>query len=246
MPDDPSTPENERYTGVEKQDDYLFRIEEGGYYGHPNPLRDEYILNGGNPTGANDPNQVDKYPTGTIPEGTYDIAGVYSLGENRSPNGAVEYTSGVFGGNLQGNVLFTEYSGGDDIRWITLDEEGNVSNDNVLRDVDGNVITYVDPLDIIENPATGRLYLVTLNRLTGESQLVRLDPVEPTSTGGGTDMTRVLATIQAEDNDLVVIDDVGEGSQGEVTRSNGSSSSLIETQIRNFQALSTETVFACA
>lgn len=205
VPDDPSTPENERYTNVENQDDYLFRIEEGGYYGHPNPLRDEYILNGGNPTGANDPNQVDKYPTGTIPEGTYDIAGVYSLGENRSPNGAVEYTSGVFGGNLQGNVLFTEYSGGDDVRSITLDANGNVIGDDVLRDPDGNVITYVDPLDIIENPATGQLYLLTLNRGNGQSQIIRLDPAPGGTTGPVDpdpdpvdDLVMVLA-IQAED-----------------------------------------------
>ncbi|BBI48175.1 hypothetical protein HORIV_05960 [Vreelandella olivaria] len=30
VPDDPSTPENERYTNVEKQDDYLFKVVEGG------------------------------------------------------------------------------------------------------------------------------------------------------------------------------------------------------------------------
>ncbi|MDN3523649.1 carbohydrate-binding protein [Halomonas sabkhae] len=202
VPDDPSTPENERYTNVEKQDDYLFKIVEGGYYGHPNPLRDEYILNGGNPTSGTDPNQVTTYPSGIDPEGNYDISGVYSLGENRSPNGAVEYTSGIFGGNLQGNVLFTEYSGGDDVRSVTLDANGNVIGDDVLRDPDGNVISYVDPLDIIENPVTGQLYLLTLNRGNGESQIIRLDPapggvVDP-GPGPGDDLVSLL-TIQAED-----------------------------------------------
>ena len=206
VPDDPSTPENERYTNVEKQDDYLFKVVEGGYYGHPNPLRDEYIMNGGNPTGGTDPNQVDSYPTGTNPEGSYDISGVYSLGENRSPNGAVEYTSGIFGGNLQGNLLFTEYSGGDDVRSITFDANGNVIGDDVLRDPQGNVISYVDPLDIIENPVTGQLYLLTLNRGNGQSQIIRLDPapggiVDPVDPDPepGDDLVSLLV-IQAEDD----------------------------------------------
>ncbi|UZH10620.1 MULTISPECIES: carbohydrate-binding protein [unclassified Halomonas] len=204
VPDDPSTPEDERFLNVEKQDDYLFKVVEGGYYGHPNPLRDEYIMNGGNPTGGSDPNQVDRYPVGTNPEGNYDISGVYSLGENRSPNGAVEYTSGIFGGNLQGNLLFTEYSGGDDVRSITLDANGNVIGDDVLRDPEGNVISYVDPLDIIENPVTGQLYLLTLNRGNGQSQIIRLDPapggvVDPVDPDPGDDLVSLLV-IQAEDN----------------------------------------------
>ncbi|CAM0554349.1 hypothetical protein EHLJMEHL_04445 [Vreelandella titanicae] len=203
VPDDPSTPQNEYVSNVEKQDDYLFTVKEGGYYGHPNPLRDEFILNGGNPTAGNDANQVGNYPAGQDPDPNYDIEGVYSLGENRSPNGVTEYTSGVFGGNLQGSVLFTEYSGGDDIRSITFDAAGNITGDEVLRDVNGNVITYIDPLDIIENPATGQLYLLTLNRNNGQSQIIRLDPapggviVDPEEPD---DELVSLLTIQAEDN----------------------------------------------
>ncbi|MAR70888.1 carbohydrate-binding protein [Halomonas sp.] len=200
VPDDPSTLIDESVTNVAKQDDYLFKVEQGGYYGHPNPLHDEFILNGGNPTRLEDINEVTSYDPGIQPDPNYRLDDAYSLGENRSANGVTEYVSDTFGDAFKGSLLFTEYSGGDDVRWITVNAEGKVIGDDVLRDAEGRVITYTDPLDIIENPATGRLYLVTLNRLTGESQLVRLDPVEPTSTGGGTDMTRVLATIQAEDN----------------------------------------------
>ncbi|MEJ7676434.1 MAG: hypothetical protein WKG06_00845 [Segetibacter sp.] len=47
------------------QKDWLFRIVKGGYYGHPNPLRGEYVMNGGNPTSPIDPAQVTSYPLGT-------------------------------------------------------------------------------------------------------------------------------------------------------------------------------------
>jgi len=206
-PDDPSTAYNEALINVGIEDDWLFKIEEGGYYGHPDSLRDQYILNGGNPTNGDDPNETDEYEVGTQPDSNYRVDDAYSLGTNRSPNGAIEYTSNVFGATLDGSLLFVEYSGGDDIRWISLDEEGNVSSDNVLRDVDGNVIKYVDPLDIIENPLTGQLYLMTLNRSTGESQVIRLNPVpgdivDPGE--GDTDLT-TIATIQAEDDTLAVI-----------------------------------------
>ncbi|MEC8917996.1 MAG: carbohydrate-binding protein [Pseudomonadota bacterium] len=206
-PDDPSTAYNEGLINVGIEDDWLFKVEEGGYYGHPNPMHDEYILNGGNPTAGEDTNETDEYAVGTNPDSNYAIDDVYSLGTNRSPNGAIEYTSNVFGATLDGSLLFVEYSGGDDIRWITLDEEGNVSNDNVLRDVDGNVISYVDPLDIIENPLTGQLYLITLNRSTGESQVVRLDPVpgDIIDPGEGDADLTTIATIQAEDESQAII-----------------------------------------
>ncbi|HEX8770250.1 MAG TPA: Ig-like domain-containing protein, partial [Acidimicrobiales bacterium] len=38
--------------------DFLARIRAGRYYGHPNPSRGQYVLNGGNPTSAVDPFEV--------------------------------------------------------------------------------------------------------------------------------------------------------------------------------------------
>ncbi len=179
-PDDPSTPQDESASNSPKQLDYLFSVQEGGYYGHPNPLRGEYILNGGNPTSGIDPNEVggnSYYAPGTLPDPDYDIASTYSLGFNQSPNGAIEYKGTAFGANLKGALLIAQFSSGDNVRMVLLDENGDVREDDVLRRPDGSVIdSYIDPLDIIENPATGQLYLMTLNRGSGESQLVLLTP----------------------------------------------------------------------
>ncbi|HWK63935.1 MAG TPA: carbohydrate-binding protein [Rhizobiaceae bacterium] len=187
-PNDPTQPGLDTViANSPKQYDYFFNIDEGGYYGHPNVLRDEYILNGGNPTSGLDPNEVvggndgnpgtDGYQVGVDPDPDYDLDGVYNLGYNRSPNGAIEYTGNAFGSNLKGAILFAQFSTGDNVRMIRVDANGNIIGDDVLRRPDGSVINnYIDPLDIIQNPVTGQLYLMTLNRGTGASQLILLTP----------------------------------------------------------------------
>ncbi len=185
VPDNPATGTNESVNGVSRQDDYLFRVVAGDYYGHPNPLRDRFILNGGNPTAGADPNEVTDYAVGINPESDYDLVGSYSVGPNRSPNGAIEYLANPFGGNLQGAVLFCEYSSGNDVRAVTFFGDGTVDQDFVLQRPDGSTITYADPLDITQD-ATGRLYVVTLNRGNGQSQLVRFDPAPGQPQGGDT------------------------------------------------------------
>ncbi len=230
VPDDPRTPANEGRTGVERQDDYLFIIEEGAYSGHPNPLHGHYVLNGGNPTTGDDPNEVNAYGEGNVaPDPDYNPDRAYSLGPNRSPNGAIEYTSNVFGGSLQNALLFTEYSGGNDVRAILFDENGLPSEDFVLVNTDGQVINYYpDPLDIIEG-ADGRLYLLTLNRSNGQSQIVRLDPApggevaDTTADAGGnltllvvdqSDAAAVVFQVNGLDDDIETLTvDFGEGPQ---------------------------------
>lgn len=187
-PQDPTQPGLDTViSNSPKQYDYFFTVEEGKYYGHPNVLRDEYVLNGGNPTAGLDPNEVvggndgngntDGYQTGVQTDENYDLDGVYNLGYNRSPNGAIEYTGNAFGSNLKGAILFAQFSTGDNVRMIRVDADGNIIGDDVLRRPDGSVIDdYIDPLDIIQNPITGQLYLMTLNRGTGASQLILLTP----------------------------------------------------------------------
>ncbi|SDE30434.1 Carbohydrate binding module (family 35) [Paracoccus isoporae] len=207
-PQDPNQPGLD--TTVEnspKQLDFLFTVDEGGYYGHPVTLRGEYVLNGGNPTAGEDPFEVDAnddtngatdgYQVGVQPDPNWDLDGVYSLGFNRSPNGATEYKGDAFGSNLQGAVIFAQFSVGDNVRYINVDADGKIIGDDVLRRPDGSVIdNYIDPLDIIENPVTGQLYLMTLNRGTGASQLILLTPAP----GGATqDLTA------DEDGDLAIV-----------------------------------------
>ena len=189
--DDPRTPGvNEQLSNLDKQYDYLFQVQEGGYYGHPNELLDHYIVNGGaagvqngyaGKAGDNAANTSDggsEYDASVLADPDYDAGGAYSLDFNKSPNGAIEYRSDVFGDNLQGAVLFAQFSQGDNVRVINVDPvTGRVTGDSVLRRPDGTEIDeWTDPLDIIENPATGQLYMVTLNRTTGESKIVLLNP----------------------------------------------------------------------
>jgi hypothetical protein len=91
------------------QKDFLFRVLPGGYYGHPNPKRGEYVMNGGNPTSAIDPAQVDAYPTGTLADANY-RGFAFDFQMNKSPNGVIEYKSASFNGALRGKIMVVRYS----------------------------------------------------------------------------------------------------------------------------------------
>ena len=98
------------------QEDYLYRVQKGGYYGNPNPVRCEWVLNGGNPTAGsgNDPGENPAYPDGTKPDRNW-RGWAYNFQNNQSPNGAIEYKGDNFGGKLKGKLLVVRYSNGDDI-----------------------------------------------------------------------------------------------------------------------------------
>ncbi len=153
------------------QDDFLFRVVQGGYYGHPNALRAEYVLNGGNPTTGADPNQVDAYPVGTKPDRNYRGA-VFDFGKNYSPDGSIQYKGDAFGGKLNGKLLITRYSGGDDVIALTLDAGGNVSAaETGIAGFDG----FSDPVDITEDERSGFLYVAEF----GGQQVTLLKPIAP-------------------------------------------------------------------
>ncbi|MCU7547711.1 Ig-like domain-containing protein [Chitinophagaceae bacterium LB-8] len=151
----PSIPSLAKVKQIEK--DLLFRIHKGGYYGHPNPLRGEYVLNGGNPTDSTDPAQTDDYPVGTLPDANWQ-GFVFDFHNNKSPNGVIEYKSNAFGGALKGKLIIARYST-DDL--ITLSP--CKVRKGILNFVEGSAIEgfsgLVMPLDLIEDTKTGNIYV---------------------------------------------------------------------------------------
>jgi hypothetical protein len=149
---------------IPTQDDFLFDVVEGGYYGHPNPTRGEYVLNGGNPTAGVDPDEVAEsdggvgYPVGTYPDKNWK-GSVFNFSRNRSPDGALEVRSNVFNGGLRGYLLVVEYSAGDDILAIPIPPNGGpIDRRGVVQVAAG----LSNPVDVAEDVTTGNLYVAQL------------------------------------------------------------------------------------
>jgi glucose/arabinose dehydrogenase len=153
------------------QHDFLYRIEKGGYYGHPNPPRNEYVLNGGNPTAAVDPAEVPAYPVGTQPDRNYRHF-AYDFGQNLSPDGIIEYKSNVFGGALKGKLLVTRYSGGKDIIALPVNSDGSIGDG--IRGILG-FTQLVNPIGLVEDTSNGNIYVAEF----GAQRISLLRPLAP-------------------------------------------------------------------
>ncbi len=136
-------------------DDVLLKIEPNHYYGHPNPTRGQYVLNGGNPTDHADPMEVPEYPVGIQPDPKYALP-AFVFGKNFSPNGLIEYKGAQFSGALDGCILVTRYSDGKDVLVLRLNENGDVVE--TIAGIDG-FTGFTDPLDILQDEKTGNLYI---------------------------------------------------------------------------------------
>jgi glucose/arabinose dehydrogenase len=148
--------------------DLLLDIKAGGYYGHPNLTRHEYVLYGGNPTPGVDPFEVTQYPIGVRPDSKW-VMPAYDFGKNVSPNGLTEYKGQAFGGLLDGTILVTRYSGGKDIIVLKPGPDGKIVE--AITGIDG-LTGFSDPLDLTEDENTGNLYVAEY----GGRQLTLLKP----------------------------------------------------------------------
>jgi len=150
---------------VPTQDDYLFDVVLGGYYGHPNPTRGQFVLNGGNPTAGADPDEVAAQPdggvgyaVGVLPDRNWK-GSVYNFSRNRSPDGALESKGPAFGGALKGYLYVVEYSAGDDVLALPIPAGGGpIDRAGVLQIAAG----LSDPVDLTEDVNNGNLYVAQL------------------------------------------------------------------------------------
>jgi N-acetylneuraminic acid mutarotase/glucose/arabinose dehydrogenase len=121
------------------QPDLLNRVVQGGYYGHPNPYRDEVVFKTGSFQG---------FTASTIPPGhpVYQQP-ILNLGTNRSADGIIEYTANNFFGQLKGDLLITNFSQGDNITRVKLSPNGlsAISSSSLVGD-------FKDPLPIAMGP----------------------------------------------------------------------------------------------
>lgn len=122
--------------------DLLYAIEEGNYYGHPNPSREQCIFFGGNPTGdmvnkndfpipPADPAEgvaymdTIRYEVGRQPAPEWKQS-LLHFGLNKSANGIIEYNSnkGAFCGRMDGELLVNYFSQADQVRRVELSNNG--------------------------------------------------------------------------------------------------------------------------
>jgi large repetitive protein len=137
-----------------EQPDILNRIQQGKYYGHPNPYRSECVFKDGSFQGVS-------APLNYVPP-------MFNLGMNRSSNGTVEYTANTFCGDLKNELLIANYSVGDDIVRVKLSPDGS-SVASVSRLLGG----FNDPLPLALGPG-GTIFVGEL----GGSKVTALEPID--------------------------------------------------------------------
>jgi glucose/arabinose dehydrogenase len=156
---------------VTEQDTFV-RLEKGGYYGHPNPARAEYVLDAGHSSNNPSPFDIPQYPMGTMPDRNW-RSPAFNFGKNLAPCGLIEYKSDACPA-LKGKILVTRFSGGKDLLVLSPGPGGEISES--IAGIDG-FTRLGSPLSLAEDPSNGFIYvsefgskkLSLLRPRTGES-----------------------------------------------------------------------------
>ena len=120
--------------------DFLAIVEQGDHGGHPDPARNQCVLDDGNvynPPKAPDTNfraPILHYQNGT------------------SSDGMAEYTAPTFGGQMLGNIISTTFGGNQSVRRVVLANDGQ----SVLFEEDLAIFT--QPLDVATDQS-GSIYV---------------------------------------------------------------------------------------
>jgi glucose/arabinose dehydrogenase/cytochrome c553 len=133
------------------QHDRLLLLEEGKYYGHPNPLRAEYALHRGSKDVA------EKEYKNIKPEAHFKEA-IFDFGLHASPNGMIEYKANAFAGKLNNILMVARFNTYNDILLMELDKSGS----KIQRTFDGEAIGLGElnaPLDLVSDTKTGNIYV---------------------------------------------------------------------------------------
>ena len=137
------------------EDDWLFRITPGKYYGHPNPQQHHYVLNGGNPDGHHSPEIIPQYPVGTRPDPDWQPA-FFDFGPHISADGIIEYRGNAFGGKLDHKLIVCRFNVGSDLIALGMGPDGKINS--VQTRIPG-AEHFESPLDVAEDRQTGNLYV---------------------------------------------------------------------------------------
>jgi glucose/arabinose dehydrogenase len=170
-----NTPEGNGVPGLNEvpfaEDDWLHRIEKGKYYGHPNPVQNHFVMNGGNPDAGWTFGEVPQYPIGTKPDPDWQPA-AWDMGPHISANGCVEYVGDAFNGKLNHKLLICRYNWGSDLIAIGFNEKGDVTS--AQSGLTG-MSNFESPLDVTEDLQSGNLYVSEY----GAQKVTLLKPVAP-------------------------------------------------------------------
>ncbi|MET0448069.1 MAG: malectin domain-containing carbohydrate-binding protein [Aeromicrobium sp.] len=193
------------------QRDTLYDIVQGGYYGHPNPQRCEFVLHEGNIDAQPEKwagQGGSKYPIGVAPDANFKPI-AYDFEYNKSPNGTIEYKSATFGGQLKGRVAIVRFSNNNDIIWLEAGPNGQILGGQTEVGIPGVANTtmagvggFNDPLEIIENTANGNLYVNQYN-LGGNQQkmyLLRVPASQQASKIGVSKNEAVFSAVKSDGN----------------------------------------------